>query len=234
MKRLIVLITCILYGLHCSAQKDWVTNHYFDDHPVGLIFSYNNQNVENNIQGFISTWDGIWESGVNNHLHGGALGIIVQGNWGYGIGLYWGMLWEFYMSSNDPTAYDYAYYAEDAFDLYLETALSMPLHLQFKVPLSDNFAVGAHSGLGATWSFIGEYSDSRGYFADYEPLGEHGHLKKINLTWDFALLLQFETFRFDIQWSRGLTNHVMYYGEDGSTMDMTRRNKFTFGFTVFM
>lgn len=222
--RICILTLELLLATNVTAQDYLVNRWYCNNEGVGLCFGYTSQQFQAKYNDYNDYFDGIW--GDKNRLHGAFLGFAKQGNWGYGIGLYWGANLEFYLSTNNPTAVYQANSVNEAFDTYIEFTLNAPLHLAFKLPLRDNFALGFHTGPGVTLSYIAFFSDMRGYFDDWFCLGDG--IKVFNLTYDFALFTEIGSIRFDVQWSTGLINQ-----QSSSDWDKLTRNKFSIGLTRF-
>ena len=225
MRKIVLTFAFLAIGLSLNAQS-WLTNVNYDDHKAGLYLGYASQQFKfSKGDNYICT-DGIW--GDRNRLHGVAMGAVVQGNWGYGIGLYWAFNGEFYFSTNNPTETYQASSVNEAFDFYGEFTFQMPLHLALTVPLTDDFAVGFHTGPGLTLTYISMFSDLRGYFDDWSGLGDA--LNVINLTYDFACYIEFRGIRLESQWSYGLIKN----GDNSSGWDRVVRDKFAVGLTIFV
>lgn len=224
MRKILFIIAFLTIMMPSKAQK-WLTHVDYDDHQTGLHMGYTSQQFKFYSGDYYFVSDGIW--GDKNRLHGFDIGVVVQGNWGYGIGLYWALHTEFYFSTNNPTETYHATSVNGAYDFYGEFTFQMPLHLALKIPLTDDFALGFHTGPGITLTYISMFNDFRGYFDDWSGLGDQ--LNVINLTYDFALYLEFNKIRLESQWSYGFTNNKNY----ASGLDRVVRNKFTIGLTIF-
>lgn len=219
-----VVALLLLATLKVSAQ-DYLTGYrYYNNTGLGITMGYTNQQFHYRTGEYHYYNDGIW--GDRNRLHGFYMGFAHQSNWVAGFGLYIGTNFNFYFSSNDPHGYYYAQTVNDAYDSYFECSLEIPLHLAFKLPLGYDFALGAHSGIGCTLTYVSVFSDSRGYFNDWSGLGEF--LKVANLTYDFALYLELGGLRVDAQWSTGLIRQA-----SSSDWDQLLRDKFLVGLTLF-
>lgn len=182
----------------------------------GLVFGYANQQYKFTSNNYSIYSNGIW--GDSKRLHGMKYGLVLQGTIDEGFGIYWALNMELFLFSISSSSIP--------FDSYTELTFEMPLHLQFKQPIDDNVAFGAHTGPGMTLSCMAFMEDSRGAYQDYNVLGKNG-VRVFNLTYDFALFFEIDVVRLDVQWSRGLNDHK----RDGC--DKTIRNKFMVGLTYF-
>ncbi len=220
---LTVAIT-VLCTTNAHAQSYLGDVKYNQTEGIGLSFGYTNQQykITYGNQHFFS--NGIW--GDNKRLHGLDMGLIAQGTIDYGIGIYIGLDMELYFSSNTPSQTYGAGTIEEVFDSYTELTFEIPLHIQFKQPLSDIFAIGAHTGPGMTLSCMALFEDTRGYYSDYDAIGDGVNV--FNLTWDFAVFMELENVRLDAMWSTGLINVT----NGGWDADKVTRNKFSLGISI--
>ena len=134
MRKILFIIAFLTIMMPSKAQK-WLTHVDYDDHQTGLHMGYTSQQFKFYSGDYYFVSDGIW--GDKNRLHGFDIGVVVQGNWGYGIGLYWALHTEFYFSTNNPTETYHATSVNGAYDFYGEFTFQMPLHLALKIPLTD-------------------------------------------------------------------------------------------------
>lgn len=220
----IVAAIFFLMGLNCKAQN-YLSGWDYGRFGLGFYMGYSSQQFKMTTGDFFYNTDGIWEN--KNRLHGMSLGMAVQSNWLYGLGLYWNLTMDMYLSTNNATATTVAETPSEAYDTYFELGFQMPLHLAFKLPLANVFAIGFHTGPGITASCLAIYRDTRGYFESMSPLKEKVFLY-YNVTYDCAVFFELFNCRVDVQWSTGLINQ-----QSSPQWDKLTRNKFTVGLTIF-
>ena len=220
----IVAAIMFLMALNCKAQH-YLSNIEYNRKGLGFYMGYSSQQFKMTIGDFFYCTDGIWED--QNRLHGMSLGMAAQSNWLYGFGLYWNFTADFYLSTNNATATTTANSVNEAYDTYYELGFQMPLHLAFKLPLAKVFAIGFHTGPGATVSYVALYHDTRGYFDNLNPLKEK-IFQYYNVTYDCAVFFELYNVRVDAQWSTGLINQ-----QSSAQWDKLTRNKFMVGLTIF-
>lgn len=221
---LITMTASLSYG-----QK-WLTNvDYRTCKGPGFLIGYVNQqfNITDGLRH--AYYRGMWQNDENEFLHGITLGAIVQPNLFYGLGIYTGFCMDMYVSFNDPPEVNNATTFDEAFTTYMEVSFNIPLHLGFTFPLTENFAIGFHTGPSMSLACVSMYEDSRGKYDDKSVLGEDGRMKVWNFTYDLALFLQIHKVRFDIQWSSGLNDHGL--ATDSSWK--TYRDRFLLGTTIY-
>lgn len=220
------IVALLLLVIIKASAQDYLTDYrYTNNTGPGLTMGYLNQQFHYRTGEYHFYNDGVW--GDRNRLHGFYLGLAHQSNWVAGFGLYTGFNLDFCFSFNDPTGYYYAQSVNDAYDSYVECGLEIPLHLAFKLPLGYDFALGLHSGIGCTLTYVSVFSDSRGYFNDWSGLGEF--LKVVNLTYDFAVYMELAGLRLDAQWSTGFIRQASL-----TDWDQVLRDKFLLGLTLFI
>lgn len=224
---LVIVIPLLVSVCNVSNGQTFLGDEQYDsmtEHGLGIMLAYSNQQYQGTVGNFNSFGNGIW--GEKNALHGFDMGMVLQGTFGYGFGVYVGMNFGFFMSSNNPTSRYGEATTEEAFDSYSEFTFEMPLHMQFKQPIGDIAAIGIHTGLSIDLSYLALFEDTRGYYSEYSVLGDGVNV--FNLTYDFALFLELGSVRFDVQWSHGLNDHK----REG--FDRFIRNRFLAGMTFFL
>ena len=222
MKHQITVLALLLLLTTAAHSQKWLTDVGYDyEDDGGMYFGYVNQQIELTNGELHEYWRGVWNGDQNKRLHGFVMGAMGQTNWFYGLGLYSGFGLEMFVSN--------AATPDDAFSLYMELTINVPIHLAFRLPVTSDASLGFHTGIGTTLSYIAYYIDTRGYFPDHSVLGDDGRVKFYNFTYDFAVYAQYKNFRLELQWSTGLNDHKLAY--DGSFI--TRRNKFAIGTTIF-
>lgn len=213
-----------LMALNGKAQN-FLSDWDYGRQGLGFYMGYSSQQFKVTTGDFFYSTDGIWEN--RNRLHGVSLGLAAQSNWLYGLGLYWNMTLDMYLSTNNATSTTQASTISEAYDSYFELGFQMPLHVAFKLPLAKVFAIGFHTGPGATASCVAIYSDSRGYYNKMNPLKEK-YFKYYNITYDCAVFFEVFNCRIDVQWSTGLINQ-----QSSDLWDQLTRDKFMVGLTIF-
>ncbi len=221
----VVSVIALTVSLPNKGCAQFISHFDYEEHSLGWTFSYNNQQMEYRVGEFSDFGNGLWDNG-SKRLHGGGMGFIVNGTFGGGFGLYWGLGMELFSSSNESSGFGET--IADQYETYMELAFEMPLHLQYKLPIADRIAIGAHVGPGITFSCAGSFMDDDGSYDDVNAIGVENGFKMFNLTFDAALFVELGKLRFDIMWSNGLTDQE----RNKDVVDKTLRNKLFFGLTI--
>ena len=140
---------------------------------------------------------------------GYSYGLVKNTHFNNGIGLHWGLQW---LESLMPIG-DFYQYAG------IEMSVNSTLHLDFKLPLSNDFAFGFHTGPGLTVSYLGVRTE-KGY--THRPFQGVG-LKRFDFSYDCAIYMEIIRYRLEVSWSKGLTDHYGKY----------HRNKLMIGVVYF-
>lgn len=180
-------------------------DNYFVGFSLGYVqkqwtFKYNNGDTEK---------DGFWDD--TNYIGGVQVGIRVNPQFVYGIGLNTGLFYEYYYSKSDPMNYtdDYGQYT----GTLKEHALYLPLHLEYRLNFSEYFQLFFYGGLSFDYGLANSikwvdcdddnYSDSVSsiYDTDYSPDWE-----RFNYSFDFGGGIRVSRFQLNFTMSKGLKN----------------------------
>lgn len=191
-------IILLLSGYSANAQNGARTSG-------GVTFGYVNQifRIHYGEKSFFD--NGVWDDGFDKRTHGGFLGFLVCHPFGEsGFSFNWALWTCLYHSSNKPPETDAEILTSpnEIWTDYFEWTLNVPLHLQYAIPNTNtSFNFGFHTGPAYTVSFVGDYSDDRGYYDEYSIFKS---ISRHNFTYDIAFFVQMTALRFDFVWSRGL------------------------------
>ena len=220
----VIAVFAVFISFTGKSSAQYLTHFDFEERNFGFTFSYVNQQMEYHMGDFSDYGNGIWSNG-KERLNGVGVGFIVDGTFGAGVGIFWGMDLEYFSSSNNPSGVGNT--IEDQYDKYMEAVLGMPLHIQYKLPISDKIAIGTHLGPGLSLSVLAGFTSSNGY-EDVDILGAENGMRMLNVTFDAAIYLEWGKVRFDVIWSNGLVD----YKRNPELIDKTFRNKFMFGLSL--
>ena len=187
----------------CYVSKQWATPNY----P-----SPNRDNV----------YEFIGESSNTKRLHGFSVGYNLHPCSEVGLGLWTGLYWELYFATADDDSFSYPD--------YIETGIYMPLHLLYRFPVSENFSLSVHGGLGFDWMFFGEFYDSSSDGSDSDYFyGEDWGPKHCNFSGEIGGSIRIGKLTLGVQYSRGFTKHDMGY-RDNETGEVVKtvQNKLSF------
>ena len=220
----VIAIFAFFISFTGKSSAQYITHFDFEENTFGLYVSYINQQMVYHMGDFSDYGNGIWNNG-KDRIHGAGLGFFFDGTFGAGIGLLWGSDIELFSSSNEPSGVGNT--IEDQYSTYTEMAIGMPLHIQYKLPISDKIAIGTHLGPGFTWSILAGFTNDTEY-DQVDILGVEGGIRMMNITFDAAIYMEWGNVRFDVMWSNGLVD----YKRNPEVVDKTLRNKFMFSFSI--
>ena len=201
------------YQLTIKGRKDfqWPWEREYNPVPVGIMAGYVQKQVVTKGHGEKMKENMVWLDGDNKWLSGIQIGVDVQPCFKWGLGLYTGLFYELYFSSNDD--YDYSKFQDH--ELY------MPVHALFRLPFSNKFALWIHGGLGFNYGLSAKYkADDNDYVEDLDYFGEglwyyeNGDIaygpKRFNMMAEIALNLRLGPVVVGATYSRGLNDHKCY------------------------
>lgn len=121
------------YQLSIAARNSivWPWQREYDAAPMGLAMGYVQKQMVTKGEGYKLKENGVWDDGEDKWLHGMQIGIYAQPCFSWGLGMYTGLFYEFYLSSNDN--YDY--------DSFQEHNLVIPVHALYRLPFSRKCAL---------------------------------------------------------------------------------------------
>lgn len=151
---------------------------------------------------------GFWGQG-EKYLHGFQAGISVEPHIGWWFYVHTGLYYEFYYSKRDEEYVD----GYNIFGKFMEHSLYVPAHIEFKLPVSDNFyffvngGIGFDCGIVATMDYYDVGSDEP-YYTEENIYGnsEMGDLKRFNISGEFGGGFCVKRWKFGCTVSRGLLN----------------------------
>ena len=156
------------------------------------------------------TSDLAWNYEPNSFTNGLRMGLHFQPCFSWGLGLYTGCFFEYYYSptpsSNKATTGEGP--LADAYTSFSEKAVSVPLHLYFRVPFSEDFALSLHGGVNADYIFGATYKDSDGIWMTFTPsYGSDVRYEHLNLEYAIGAGIQYEWALFEATWFNGITKN---------------------------
>lgn len=95
-----------------------------------------------------------------------------------------------------------------------DVSLYMPVHLLYRLPLSENFSVFLNGGIGLDLGLVQTLS-ANGYEDLNLEYGEDGMQNRFNVAGEFGGGIQFKAFQLSAGYSIGLTNNKNFMGVDG-------------------
>ena len=161
------------------------------------------------------TTDLAWNYKPNDFTNGLRLGLHFQPCFSWGLGIYTGLFFEYYYShtpsKNKVTTDTEDGLLADAYTSFSEKAISFPLHLYFRVPFSEEFAVSLHGGINADYLFGATYKDKDGYWMTYTPsYGTEVRYEHINLEYAISAGIQYEWALIEATWFNGITKNEKF------------------------
>ncbi len=161
------------------------------------------------------TTDLAWSYEPNSFTNGLRLGLHFQPCFSWGLGLYTGFFFEYYYS-HTPSSHKVTTDTEDglladAYTSFSEKAISVPLHLYFRVPFGEEFALSLHGGINADYLFGATYKDKDGYWMTYTPsYGTEVRYEHINLEYAISAGIQYEWALIEATWFNGITKNEKF------------------------
>lgn len=201
------------YQLSVVGRKDfqWPWEREYNPVPVGITMGYVQKQVVTNGGGEKVKENMVWLDGDNKWLSGLQIGVDVQPCLKWGLGIYTGLFYEFYFSSNDD--YDYSKFQDH--ELYI------PVHALYRFPFSKKFALWVHGGIGFNYGLSAKFkADDNDYAEDLDYFGEglwyyeNGYTayapKRLNMMAEIALNLRIGPVVVGATYSKGLNDHKCY------------------------
>ncbi len=161
--------------------------------------------------------ENIWGD-AGKSMHGMQVGFHFEPAFHWGLGLYSGLYYEIYLSTNDNMI-DYATVN------FIEHCLYMPVHALFRLPLSRKIHIAVHGGIGMDYAVYGKMwsgSEENYDYLEWDKFyGETGYPKQFNLSGEIAVDLRFGPVAITGTYSKGLINHKSYaeYGDLKTTQN---------------
>lgn len=209
------------YELNIKPPKKkfvWPWQRDFDHKAVGLYIGYVQRTlqVDYAADGVLESVDPAWRE-VNRVTRGIRVGPHFQPCLSWGLGLYTGAFFEYYYSKTPESDKDESGQGSMAqtFTSFSEMAVSVPLHLYFRIPFNESFAISLHGGLDAEYYFNALYKDSDGKFSSLTPKygvsdDDDFMYNHLNLGLGFGAGIQWGSVMLEATWHSGLTDHKVY------------------------
>jgi hypothetical protein len=196
----------------------WPWEIEYEARPFGLSVAYVTKEWVTSGENF-KMHENVWGD-ENKKLHGLQVGFPMQPAFSWGGGLYTGIFYEYYVSTNDEMRNN------GYLDKFEEHCLYIPVQLSFRLPFSETIALFVHGGLGLDYGVHAEFSssDEEEGSTSTDYYGEEMYPGRFNLSTEIGAALSFGAFRLGAQYSKGLINHN-FYSDLGDYK--TRQNKFT-------
>lgn len=201
-------------AFYISARNSivWPWQREYDSTPIGMSVGYVSKQLVTRGEGEKLKESGVWDDGEGKSLHGMQIGMHFQPCFSFGLGLYTGLFYELYYSSNDD--YD--------LNEFMEHCVYVPVHALFRLPFAEKVALTIHGGLGFNYSVYGSYSDSDDMYEEYTDFyGEEGFPKSFNMAAEIGAGFRIGPVQVNAQFAKGITNHKSYanYGDYKTTQN---------------
>ena len=210
----------------------WPWDRDFEEHVAGFHIGYVQRtlylSVKEDEGEYYETYDPVWDR-EGKAQHGIRTGIHFQPSYRWGLGLYMGVFFEYYYSPspNSTQTYDENGSIADWYTSFTEKAISVPLHLYFRIPFSNQFSLYAHGGVDADYFFGATYKDKNNTITTYTPsYGDGWEKKHLNLSYTVAAGLQYGSLMAEVSWAWGMTNQDL---TERTWVDISRINRLHIG-----
>lgn len=192
------------YTLPIAARNSfvWPWQREFESAPIGVAFGYVQKQMVTKGEGEKLKENGVWADGTDKWLHGMQFGIFGQPCLSWGLGLYSGLFYEFYLSSNGSGN-------SDEYKDFQEHNIYLPVHALYRLPFGKTVALNVHGGLGFNYVAYGAYT-ADGYEDNSDFYGEDGAPKRFNIALEAGLDFRVGSFQIGLSYSKGLTDHEIY------------------------
>ncbi len=182
------------------------TTREIDLRPIGLELGYAQKQWVYKADGE-KLKTGVWAQG-EEYLHGLQAGIRIEPRIGWWFYVHTGIYYEFYYSKSDEVHTDDGY---NVFAKFIEHSLYVPAHIEFKMPVSDNFYFFINGGIGFDCGLVAkaDFYDVGGdepYYTEEDIYGngEMGDMKRFNISGEFGGGFCAKRWKFGCTVSRGL------------------------------
>lgn len=181
------------------------TTQDIDLRPIGLELGYAQKQWVYKAEGE-KLKTGFWGQG-EKYLHGLQVGIRIEPHIGWWFYVHTGLYYEFYYSKSDEEYSD----GYGVFGKFMEHSLYVPAHIEFKMPVSDNFYFFLNGGIGfdcglAAAADLYDVGGDEPYYTEEDIYGnsEMGDLKRFNISGEFGGGFCVKRWKFGCTVSRGL------------------------------
>ena len=218
MRRILTfLAVAMMFSVRISAQSVNLFNGEHVDAPLAVTMGYVNKTWRTNFGDFISH-ENPW--GQNNkRLHGMQFGVGYQPCFPIGFGLHTGLYYELYISYKNPVV------DKGKHDDFTEHDLYLPVHAQWRFPLSPHYSFTVYGGVGFNWAMFGSYNvyfwgvsfdtgvplpDKHSVPVDFQKYGNGEFPHHFNVQWEVGGQLRLNHIQLGFTYSFGATNHDFY------------------------
>lgn len=201
------------YRLPIAARNSfvWPWQREYEAAPIGVAVGYVQKQMVTKGEDEKLKENGVWTDGTDKWLHGMQVGIFGQPCFSWGLGLYTGLFYEFYLSSNGSGN-------SDEYEDFQEHNIYLPVHALYRLPFGKKVALNIHGGLGFNYVVYGAYT-ADGYEDNSDFYGEDGAPKRFNMALEAGLDFRVGPVQIGLSYSKGLTDHEVYssYGDYKTT-----------------
>ena len=192
------------YQLSIAARNSivWPWQREYDAAPMGVAVGYVQKQMVTEGEGEKLKENGVWTDGVDKWLHGFQVGFYAQPCFSWGLGLYTGLFYEVYFSSNSSDA-------QDEYENFQEHNLTIPIHALYRLPLGRKCCISLHGGLGLSYAVYGSYS-ADGYEDYTDFYGEEYYPKRFNIALEGGIDFRLGPVQVGFVYSKGLNDHKSY------------------------
>lgn len=192
------------YQLSIAARNSfvWPWQREYEAAPMGVALGYVQKQRITKGEGEKLKENGVWDDGENKWLHGMQVGIYAQPCFSWGLGLYSGLFYEFYMSSNGNAG-------SDEWEDFQEHNIAIPVHALYRIPFGRKCALSLHGGLGFSYAISGAYKAED--YEDYTDFyGEEPYPKRFNMALEGGIDFRVGPVQIGVLYSKGLNDHGSY------------------------
>ena len=216
-----------------SKQKFvWPWSRSFDHKPIGFSIGYIQREITLKVsdEAYKESIDPAWRND-DKYTYGIRIGLHGQPCLPWGLGIYTGGFFEYYYSPTPSSTKDHSSNAAmaDNYTSFSEMSVFLPLHLYYRIPLSEQLAISLHGGIDAEWYFKATYKDSDQYYATVTPPYGISDADDFMYNWGFGIGtgIQYRRVLIEATWHTGITNHEIYtnrYSMDNLESHMSKFN----------
>lgn len=147
--------------------------------------------------------------GDEHRMSGLRVGVPIQPLFGYGIGINTGLYCDMVFAFNDDPSLAGG---EDV--MLTDVSLYMPVHLLYRLPLSETFSIFVNGGIGLDIG-LAQTQSADGYDDLELKYGEDGMQNRFNVAGEFGGGVQFKALQLSAGYSIGLTDNKHFFGMEG-------------------
>ena len=210
-------------GIKKRTKFVWPWERDYQAPPVGLTAAYVQKQYRIKsggstiYKGTATIWDEE-EGGNNQWLHGLRVGVHYQPTFGFGLGLYTGLFYEYFRSTTDKFDINKEEGLTSDFSKFQEHALSLPVEVFYNLPFASKIALAFHGGFEGNFTVARTYSglvqiyDGIKYEDSYNALkDEDGFFPELpgmfTLYWQIGAQLRLGPIMLGAQLTRPVTKH---------------------------